>query len=1029
MPDQDKCTRGSEWRKWDLHVHTPASFHWNGGKHFSEMNPTEKQASLKMIVDQMELSDVAVFGIMDYWTFDGYKELMGFLKGNPGIKCSKCILPGLELRVQAPTNFRLNIHVLLSNDLTEQQLADFKAQLKISDPDKDRSLSDEGLVDYAKKIGKDKAKEQGFNDEDLKENGKLFELGCKTAEITKESLKEAFRQIPEDKGIVILPYDTSNGISKLDWKTQPAADIWFMQLADIFESRDLDNIDLFLGKTTEKNKDVIDNFQKTIGKVKPVISGSDAHKIPDYGCFPNKKITWIKANPTFDGLNHVIIEPLNRSFIGETPDKLITVKNNMTKYISHLEISKLPGSKLDENWFDNKIDFNHDLIAIIGSKGSGKSALAEIIGLLGFTKNANNFSFLIDKKFREAKNNKAKNFTATLTWEKAEMVYSRALDEKASPDDAEMIKYIPQNYLEVICNEIEGGEKSEFNLELENVIFSHVSSTNRLGKHCMKDLISYKTGEVRQTITLLKDVLSQINSYIIDLERRGAKEHKQSIENLLRLKQEQLAAIELLKPKEIKKPDTDADKQKELLEISKAIEAVKTEIQGLEEQIASKAKEQEQLTKQITSTNKLLTKIANFQRQYEVFKTDCLAEIAIINMNIDDLVALVLKTEPLNSKLTELTKDKEELDAALDSKNEDSLLYKRNEAATKFAELRQKLDGPSQEFEAYLAELKIWEDKKAGIVGKEDSPETIKYYEKAIKDLENVPSDLIKQKEARMQKVGEIYDEISKLVDIYKDLYKPVQDFIRQHPLATNKFNLNFDVSIVSVDFKQKFFDRVNQRVAGSFCGSSEGERLIDSTLEQFNFNDKTSTCAFIEKIMALLAKDSRSANATEVSITNQLKKGHSIASLYDYIFSLDYLEPRYALTFNDKELNQLSPGEKGTLLLIFYLLIDKSDIPLVIDQPEENLDNETVYLVLVPCIKEAKKRRQIIIVTHNPNLAVVCDAEQIIHCTLDKTDKNRVIYKCGAIENQDIKNKIINILEGTEPAFINRDSKYMILE
>ncbi len=1020
--------KGSEWRKWDLHVHTPASFYWKDGKHFSEMSPAEKNTTLKAIIGQIELSEVAVFGIMDYWTFDGYMELREFLKENSEIKCSKCILPGMELRIQAPTDFRLNIHVLLSNELTDQQLSDFKGRLEIADPKNNRPLSNEGLIEYAKKMDKGKAKVHGFNEEDLKHNKKLLELGSMTAEITRESLKEAFKLIPDGTGIIILPYGPSDGVEKLKWKKHPAADLWYMQLADIFESRDSDDIDLFLGKSTEKNKDFIEEFQKTIGKIKPVISGSDAHKINDYGCFPNKKITWIKADPTFDGLNHVIIEPSNRSYVGEIPDKLVTVRNNMTKYISCLKIKKIPGSKLDEIWFDNQIDFNHDLVAIIGSKGSGKSALAETIGLLGFTKNADGFSFLNDEKFRAARNNKAKNFSATLTWEKREMSFDRTLDEKPRPDAAEMIKYIPQNFLEDICNEVEGGEKSVFNLELENVIFSHVKIPNRLEKHSMKDLISYRTGEVRQTISLLKESLSQINKIIIDLENHGTKDYKQSIENLLKLKQEQLAANKLLKPKEIKKPDADMAKQKELLEVSTAIDAVKVEIDELSKLILLKNTEQGQLTKQITSINKLLIKIENFQKQYDAFKTDCSTELAIVGMKIVDIVALDIQTDSLDRKLKELNTDKDEIDKVLDPKNADSLYFKKNEAKNKFTKLKQRLDGPNQEYEAYLAELKKWEEMRAGIVGKEDNAETIKYYEKMIEDLQSIPSELIKQKANRTAKVEEIYNETSKLVSLYKDLYKPVQDFICQHPLATDKFNLNFGVSIVSVDFKRRFFEKISQSVIGSFRGSSEGETLLNSTLGQFNFNDKVSVLAFIDKIMNLLTKDIRSDGAENIPITNQLKRGHTIESIYDFLFSLDYLEPRYSLTFNNKELNQLSPGEKGTLLLIFYLLIDKSDIPLVIDQPEENLDNETVYLVLVPCIKEAKKRRQIIIVTHNPNLAVVCDAEQIVHCVLDKTDKNRVIYKSGAIENPNIKDKIIDILEGTAPAFINRDSKYMMI-
>lgn len=128
-----------------------------------------------------------------------------------------------------------------------------------------------------------------------------------------------------------------------------------------------------------------------------------------------------------------------------------------------------------------------------------------------------------------------------------------------------------------------------------------------------------------------------------------------------------------------------------------------------------------------------------------------------------------------------------------------------------------------------------------------------------------------------------------------------------------------------------------------------------------------------------------------------------------------------------EKELSQLSPGERGTLLLVFYLLIDKEQIPLVIDQPEENLDNQTVFELLVPCIKRTKERRQMIIVTHNPNLAVVCDAEQIVCADLSKASNHEMKYLTGAIENPSVNKAIVDILEGTRPAFDNRDSKYEV--
>jgi predicted ATPase len=149
------------------------------------------------------------------------------------------------------------------------------------------------------------------------------------------------------------------------------------------------------------------------------------------------------------------------------------------------------------------------------------------------------------------------------------------------------------------------------------------------------------------------------------------------------------------------------------------------------------------------------------------------------------------------------------------------------------------------------------------------------------------------------------------------------------------------------------------------------------------------------------------------------------VKDLYDYLWSLEYLKPEYSLKLDGKDLSHLSPGERGTLLLVFYLLVDKSNKPIIVDQPEENLDSQTVYRLLIPVIKEVKKRRQIIMVTHSPNIAVVCDAEQIIHSNIDRANKNKVIYTLGAIEAPQTNTYLVDVLEGTRPAFDNRGAKY----
>ena len=104
--------------------------------------------------------------------------------------------------------------------------------------------------------------------------------------------------------------------------------------------------------------------------------------------------------------------------------------------------------------------------------------------------------------------------------------------------------------------------------------------------------------------------------------------------------------------------------------------------------------------------------------------------------------------------------------------------------------------------------------------------------------------------------------------------------------------------------------------------------------------------------------------------------------------------------------------------------MLENND-PLIIDQPEDNLDNQSIADILVPYIREAKKKRQIILITHNPNLAVISDSELAIHVEIDKENHNMFSYTSGGIENRDINKKIQDVLEGTPRAFRIRDNKY----
>lgn len=139
-------------------------------------------------------------------------------------------------------------------------------------------------------------------------------------------------------------------------------------------------------------------------------------------------------------------------------------------------------------------------------------------------------------------------------------------------------------------------------------------------------------------------------------------------------------------------------------------------------------------------------------------------------------------------------------------------------------------------------------------------------------------------------------------------------------------------------------------------------------------------------------------------------------------MFDLSWLEVRFGLTGDGLPLSQLSPGQRGLVLALFYLVVDRRTSPLLLDQPEENLDNETIAAKLVPAIHEAAGRRQTIVVTHNANLAIVGDADQIVHCQMND---RRFAVSSGSIAELDVAKFALNVLEGTKPAFDNRRHKY----
>lgn len=1018
--------KGSLWRKWDLHVHTPESLTNN----YVGPDPWER------FLTELELlpEEFKVIGINDYIFLDGYKRVLSEKKKGR-LSNIDLLLPVIELRLdkfggsQSHLS-KVNYHIIFSNelnpdapdntpDIIEHQFLNALSSSYILSPTFDRLRTEgkwtalptkESLKDLGNLIIESipEKKRSGFGDPVI--------VGFSNLCISLDAINKALESHYFSGKFVTAVGKTE--WADIKWNDQSIAD-----KKTIINGAQL----VFTSVETIEAWEQSKRSLTEAGVNNRLLDCSDAHDFSDGKTKDRigKCFTWIKADPTFEGLLQVLNEPDERVFIGETPAKLIKVRNNRTKYLSSLRIERTHEATLTETWFNNNIPLNHDLVAIIGNRGKGKSALTDIIGLLGNTWQDTEFTFLSPNNFRNAKENKAKHFKATITWESGSDV-SKNLDDDVDYESPELVKYIPQNYIEKICNEIGRVNESSFDLELKKVIFSHVKQPQRLGKASLDDLINYKTSEANKRLQMLRQEVHSINEEIVGLESRLEPEYRKILENQLDLKKKEIEVHNKSKPQEVPKPESNLGIQSKFEILSAEIDAAKDNLQNLELQISEVETEIAEYNRLISVVDRLLGKIENLELYLEGFKEESTDDFEGIGIKIENVLQIKLDINPLTQKQVELIKAKGLSEDKLDIENGESLIVKKKIVEKDIATLQEKLDEPNRNYQVYLNTLAAWEKTRKAIEGSDSVAGTQKFYQKQLNDLEAVPDTLSQAKKNRFSKIRLIHAEILKLADMYRELYSPVQKFIDSKSFGGDKFNFNFEVGVVDTGFEDGFFNIVTHGVNGTFCGVDEGRKMLGAILQNHDFETESSLEDFLNDIMDALQKDRRLMAGNRVKIGDQLRKGQSIVSLYDFIFSLEYLKPRYSLRMGEKELNQLSPGERGAMLLIFYLLVDKGGIPLIIDQPEENLDNQTVYELIVPCIKEAKQSRQIIIVTHNPNLAVVCDAEQVIVANLDKKLNYQMRYETGSIENPRINKAILDILEGTRPAFDNRDSKYL---
>jgi len=983
---------GSIWRRWDLHLHAP-------GTKLSSGFGTADEASLKSYVEKLEESDVQVFGITDYFSFDTYRAVRKAYK-TAFPDGEKLFIPNIEFRLTEAVDKdarNVNAHVLIDpNVASETQL---------------NTLLSDVFTHITRDGGRVRCSQLSSQSDYEQATVGILDL--------KKALESVF---PDRASYIIVIAANNDGLKGVDTKSPRSLSI----------SDELDKAgEAFFGSS--KNTDYFlhaDRYEDgSSSDPKPVFSGSDAHSFEDLsrlsGDEAGFEATWIKADLTFRGLRQTLFEPKGRVHIGERPTVLQRLDQDATRFISELRIDQVPNySGAKGSWFkDVEIPFNPELTAIIGNKGSGKSAVADIIGLLGESRQFEHFSFLTDKsqnrKFRQK--GYAENFASSLSWASTAKT-EKQLDGDVDLRKPEVVKYLPQNYFESLTNEI---EVKAFRDEIEEVVFSHVEESDRMGKSTFSELEDLKTAQSKSDISSLKVRLRELNIEIVELEEQADPSTKQALVEQLKQKQEELRVLEASKPPEVAKPEGETDEQKA---VSEQIGKVRQDQANLEARGREAVERLSKLKSDLVELGDVQEKVSALSSNIDTTKEELRTSCKRFGLDIDAIISHRIDASTINAKVAAISGEIKtlETDNSLTVTDETDLAAlvsvpdlraAHQFLSEKLKALQDTLSAPQRRYQRYVQTMSELATKMAAVRGDDKSPKpgTIKSIENRISYIENdLASKLTERYSTREQISRSIFSAKQKVRGFYESLKSSVEE--RLATVRSEEFEVTIDASFVpSHEFADQFLGLVNQSSAGPFRGTSQGAAALETRMTETDWNDIESVLGFAQGIIDALRKE---------DVSKQVK---DIKKLYDLLFSFEYFDARYELRLGGKNLNQLSPGEKGLLLLIFYLHLDKEKTPLIIDQPEDNLDNDSIFSVLAKCIRQAKKSRQVILVTHNPNLAVGADAEQILFVSLDKVANYKFSYESGSIENPRINDVIVKILEGSRPAFVQRRLKYQI--
>jgi len=910
--------KGSEWRRWDLQVQTILDDGYDELKNYAEglkvSHPVEWSAFVDAVGSEEDVfkfdskeyfytvstddektraknyaktfvsfleafhKDEVCIGITDH-NYDHSHLLDALLNATKNSSVS--LIGGVEINVQG-------VHILAF----------------FGDVIYGKSSFSDGITTFLSKIDVDNKETNG------------------TLTVSNKSYTEVLSIIKENDGISIYPHcNSSNGLFQERGKTDRThlADQFNYQEFNILQGKNKTGGESLLKYIASRPTDLTAGCCYT--------TATDARSLKDVlAADDDGNFTWIKADPTFEGLRQIMFEPSRVAIQAIIPEDKAGYQ-----VIDKVEIS-------NDLILNSEVPLNPNMNSIIGGRSTGKSVLLTAIAQK--LKTEEPISFIQKPEYESFV--KEISSSISVIWKDGEI-----------NDDRE-IEFFQQGYMyDLATNDTKLSDLIQDILRIK-------------GKDCFLESYSTKKAELKKLLSTyvndLFQILSDINRRSILLAEKGDKKGVEEEINRLETKLNELDSLQL------------NESERQNYEQHKGI-------------IETANKSCDQLVKDANQIERL--------QEFSLIRQDLEYEFATIS-------------DVSRSKVIEL-----------------------------FSTLKSETDNRwNSGLEQAIAQLKRnMEDEEEKIKQSEANPDYIKASQ-AYKNSSqlNEIQDRIKEQKSKLNEIDSLMGEISELEKQREQFKGKILESHNIYFSITDELLPNLSDSQDGLDINAfyKFDEKRYQRILeGALNLQSSSSRKI----LEFEYQDNEK---YRDEIFSLL----------DQFLSNRLtlKGGYTGQSLATTIMTECFYGVSYDLVYEGDKFKKMSDGKKAFVVL--KLLLDFSDkkCPILIDQPEDDLDNRAIYLDLVQYLKKKKIQRQVIVATHNPNIVVGSDSELVIVANQhgvksENKDNKKFAYKSGSLENstlldeantivldaQGIREHVCVILEGGDTAFKLREKKYGI--